>query len=161
MTDNFSLLEEFQDQLGYTFSNLDYLNQALTTRSYSNEHPNKKHNESLATLGDAVAKIVITHHAITVLKLKTKGSITDYKTEFETRDNFTKKFLTYFPELNSNDSVILKLLRFGKGEYDNRQYLENSFFGELLEALFGAIFLDTFSDLVRTSVVIKRILNVK
>ena len=39
-------------------------------------------------------------------------------------------------------------------------YLENNFFGEFLEALFGAIFIDTFSDLVRTGVIVKRILKV-
>ncbi|OLS28189.1 MAG: Ribonuclease 3 [Candidatus Heimdallarchaeota archaeon LC_2] len=161
MSEEFSLLEEFQDQLGYTFSNLGYLNQALTTRSYSNEHLDEKHNESLATLGDAVAKIIITHHAITTLNMTTKGAITDYKNKFETRENFTVRFLAYFPEINSDESVILQLLRFGKGEKENRQYLENNFFGELLEALFGSIFLDTYSDLVRTSVVIKRILRIK
>ena len=161
MSDNFSLLEEFQDQLGYTFSNLEYLNQALTTRSYSNENSGNKHNESLATLGDAVAKIIITHHSITSLNMITKGSITDYKSTHETRNNFTKKFLAYFPKIDSNESVILQLLRLGKGEIKNKQYLENNFFGELLESLIGGIFLDTYSDLVRTSVVVKRILTIK
>ena len=160
MSDNFSLMEEFQDQLGYTFSKLEYLNQALTTRSYCNEHSEEKHNESLATLGDAVAKIIIAQHAISTLNMTTKGSITDYKQKIETRENFTERFVAYFPVLNSDESVILQLLRLGKGEKENKQYLENNFFGEFLEALFGAIFLDTYSDLVRTSVVVKRILTI-
>ncbi|MFV2015438.1 MAG: hypothetical protein ACC656_08435, partial [Candidatus Heimdallarchaeota archaeon] len=60
----------------------------------------------------------------------------------------------------NNQGVILKILKLGKGERENMQYLDNNFFGELLESLIGAIFLDSYSDLVRTGVIVKRILNI-
>jgi ribonuclease III len=49
-------LEEFQAQLGLRFHNLDLLQQALTHRSYINEHSDQglEDNERLEFLGDAV-----------------------------------------------------------------------------------------------------------
>ncbi|MCE7735714.1 MAG: hypothetical protein GPJ54_12600 [Candidatus Heimdallarchaeota archaeon] len=160
MTFDESLLEEFQDQLGYTFLNRNLLYQVLTTPSYSNENDNIDHNESFATLGDAVAKLIITQHAIQDLKMTDKGTITSFKQQFESRTVMTQRYLDYFKMRQDQDNVILKILKLGKGEREKLHYLENNFFGEFLEALFGAIFLDTFFDLVRTSVIVKRILKV-
>ena len=154
------LLEEYQDQLGYTFLKRDLLYQVLTTTSYSNENGNIDHNEAFATLGDAVAKLVITQHAIQELKMTDKGSITKFKENYESREIMTERYFEYFPDSHDPNGVILRILKLGKGERENKQYLENNFFGEFLEALFGAIFIDTYSDLIRTGVIVKRILKI-
>lgn len=155
------LLEEFQDQLGYTFLKRDLLYQVLTTVPYSNENGNIDHNEAFATLGDAVAKLIITQHAIQELKMTDKGSITKFKENYESREIMTERYVEYFPDtFDDQKGVILRILKLGKGERKNKQYLENSFFGEFLEVLFGAIFVDTYSDLIRTGVIVKRILKI-
>jgi ribonuclease-3 len=50
--------------LGHTFASPDLLRQALTHRSYLNEHPDFSldHNERLEFLGDAVLELIVTDH---------------------------------------------------------------------------------------------------
>ncbi|MBI4434017.1 ribonuclease III [Candidatus Uhrbacteria bacterium] len=57
-------LSGLEQQLGATFTNRDLLLQALTHRSYLNEHPNFPlgHNERLEFLGDAVIELVVTEY---------------------------------------------------------------------------------------------------
>ncbi|MBI2483204.1 ribonuclease III [Candidatus Uhrbacteria bacterium] len=57
-------LSGLEQQLGATFENRDLLLQALTHRSYLNEHPNFPlgHNERLEFLGDAVIELVVTEY---------------------------------------------------------------------------------------------------
>ena len=49
-------------RLGLTFADPALLRQALTHRSYANEHPLEPDNERLALLGDAVLQLVVTEH---------------------------------------------------------------------------------------------------
>jgi len=46
--------------LGVAFADPALLRQALTHRSYTNEHPLESDNEGLALLGDAVLQLVVT-----------------------------------------------------------------------------------------------------
>ena len=107
-----------------------------------------------------MVKLIITQHAIQILGIADKGLITKFKEKYESRVIMSERFCEYFPNSVNNQGVILKILKLGKGERENMQYLDNNFFGELLESLIGAIFLDSYSDLVRTGVVVKRILNI-
>jgi len=58
-----SLLKEFETILGYQFKKIELLNQALTHKSYTNEMDllEKKSNEVLEFLGDAVLNLAVTH----------------------------------------------------------------------------------------------------
>lgn len=52
-----------QEAIGYSFRGLQWLEQALTTRSYRNEHPTVQgDNQPLATLGDAVIRLLVINH---------------------------------------------------------------------------------------------------
>ena len=53
-------IEEFQNKISYHFQNQALLLEALTHRSYANENPdqNRRDNERLEFLGDAVLEIV-------------------------------------------------------------------------------------------------------
>ncbi len=55
---------DLQKILKIQFKNLDFLNIALTHRSYLNEHPSYhlEHNERLEFLGDAVLELVVTDY---------------------------------------------------------------------------------------------------
>ncbi|MBI4764234.1 MAG: hypothetical protein HY787_06490 [Deltaproteobacteria bacterium] len=52
-------LESLQNSLAYFFNNISLLRQAVTHRSFVNEHPGweAKHNERLEFLGDAVLNL--------------------------------------------------------------------------------------------------------
>ena len=75
---DFSSLEK---KIGLTFSNPVLLKQALTHRSYLNEHKDVSwdHNERLEFLGDAVLELIITdylfHHQLSSCKpFKRRGN---------------------------------------------------------------------------------------
>jgi len=48
--------------LAHAFEDPGRLSQALTHRSYANEHPDAPDNETLAFLGDAVLSLVVAEH---------------------------------------------------------------------------------------------------
>ncbi len=54
-------IREFQNQIGYTFTNEKLLREALTHTSYINENRNKKlrPNERLEFLGDSILGVVV------------------------------------------------------------------------------------------------------
>ncbi len=62
--------------IGYSFKNEDLLEQALTTKAYSNEHGCTDQSE-FQTIGDAVLKLVLTE------TMMQKGNVT--------RENITKE----------------------------------------------------------------------
>jgi len=74
---NLSRLEEV---LGVTFENKDYLQQALTHRSYLNENPNSRlgQNERLEFLGDAVLELVVTQDLYERFPDKPEGELTSF-----------------------------------------------------------------------------------
>ena len=51
-------LQFIQDQIGYTFNNLDLLQQAFTRRSYSEENGGEN-NEVLEFIGDKVLDFIV------------------------------------------------------------------------------------------------------
>jgi len=57
-------ISQLEKNLGIKFKNKDLITQAITHRSYLNEHPEYKleHNERLEFLGDAVLELVVTEY---------------------------------------------------------------------------------------------------
>lgn len=55
-------LEKLEHQIGYSFKNRSLLENALTHTSYSNENKNKKSNERLEFLGDAVLELTTSEY---------------------------------------------------------------------------------------------------
>ncbi len=74
---DFSPLEE---RLGHTFRDRSLLLQALTHRSYLNEHTDfpLTHNERLEFLGDAVLELVVTEH-LYVTYANPEGDLTNWR----------------------------------------------------------------------------------
>ena len=56
--------EDFENKIGFTFSNKKLLKEAFTHRSYINEHRKEglESNERLEFLGDAVLELAVTKH---------------------------------------------------------------------------------------------------
>jgi len=111
--------------LGYKFQNLALLRTALTHKSFSSEH-----NERLEFLGDALLNLYVTEYLYYRFDSLDEGKLTQFKATIVSRENLTK--IAQSIELSN-------FIRTGKGEG-----LEgNSIPGNAVEALIGAVFLDS------------------
>jgi ribonuclease-3 len=131
-----SNLAKLEGAIGVTFLNKDLLQQALTHRSYLNEHPEFKfgHNERLEFLGDAVLEIVVTEYLFVNFANTPEGDLTNW------RASLVNAKMLYLVASNLGVENYL-LLSKGESKDKNtkaRQYiLANS-----IEAIIGAIYLD-------------------
>jgi ribonuclease-3 len=126
---------EFEKIIGAKFNDINTLRQALTHRSFLNEHKNLKgkHNERLEFLGDAVLELVITHYLYDMYPDKNEGDLTSIRSALvnaQTCAEVAKK-------IDVNDFLLLS-----KGETKDvgraRQYI----LANALEAIIGAIYMD-------------------
>jgi len=126
--------QHLQQQLGYTFSDSDLLVQALTHKSFSNEHPEcVAHNERLEFLGDAVLELAISDLVYRLFPEISEGGLTRIRAEVVCE----KGLAAIARGLN-----LGSCLRLGRGEVNNQGYNKPSLLSDALEALFGAVFQD-------------------
>ncbi len=128
------MVEELMDKIGVKFNDLDLLKQALTHRSYLNEHREYKleHNERLEFLGDAVLELVVTEYLYKNYS-NPEGEMTNWRAALVCGEMLAK----ISKELGVEDYLMMS-----KGEAKDvgraRQYLLANAF----EAIIGAIYLD-------------------
>src|SRR5665648_795136 len=81
------MLEDFAKKLGVKFNNPDLLQQAMTHRSYLNEHRSYKldHNERLEFLGDAVLELVVTEYLYNNFP-NPEGELTNWRAALVNKD---------------------------------------------------------------------------
>jgi ribonuclease-3 len=74
-------LAPLQERIGYAFKNSTLLEQALTHRSYLNEHPDwpTGHNERLEFLGDAVLELIVTEFLYANYPDTPEGEMTNWR----------------------------------------------------------------------------------
>jgi ribonuclease-3 len=132
--DDFTGIEQI---LGYHFFERQHLIRALTHPAYANEllQQNKKcmDQEAYSTLGDAVLKtgliLFLMERGVT-----TKGEITRRKEELESNVNLAKI---------GKRLKIRNYIRLGRGTQDLWRSGEETILADTIEALIGAIFLDS------------------
>lgn len=128
------MIEELAKKIGVKFNDLDLLKQAMTHRSYLNEHRSHKleHNERLEFLGDAVLEIVVTEYLYKNYSNQ-EGELTNWRAALVNGEMLAKI---------SKRLGIEKYLLMSRGETKDtgraRQYLLANAF----EAITGAIYLD-------------------
>lgn len=129
------LQKEFEEQIGYQFSNGRLLAQALTHSSYANErHMGKQaDNERLEFLGDAVLEIVSSEFLFHKYPKYPEGELTRLRASMVCEP--TLAFCTR--ELNLGRYLLL-----GKGEDMTGGRERKSILSDALEAVIGAIYLD-------------------
>ncbi len=127
--------QEFQNKIGLTFTNPLILKQALTHRSYLNEHRDEKqgHNERLEFLGDAVLELVSTHFLYEKFPDRPEGDLTAYRAALVNAVTCAEVALA----LGMNDYLLLS-----KGESKDNGRARGVLLANALEALVGAIYLD-------------------
>ncbi|HYE23026.1 MAG TPA: ribonuclease III [Candidatus Paceibacterota bacterium] len=121
-------------RLGIVFSDLDLLAEALTHRSYLNEHKAAKaHNERLEFLGDAVLELSITHFLFTKFPNKPEGDLTAYRAALVN----TYSLAETAEEIGLNDMLLLS-----KGEAKDTGRARQIILANAFEAVLGAVYLD-------------------
>ena len=130
-----------QDAIGYEFSDIAYLENALTHSSYSNEQKSRgillESNERLEFLGDAVLQSVISKYLYNNYKKYTEGTLTKMRQYLVCEKTLSK----IAAEINLGDYLNL-----GKGEEINGCRQRPKVLADALEAVFAAIYLDSVDD---------------
>jgi ribonuclease III len=128
------MLDSLAKKLGVKFNNPELLQQAVTHRSYLNEHRSYKleHNERLEFLGDAVLELVVTEYLYKNFK-NPEGELTNWRAALVNGEMLAKI---------SKKIGVEEFLMMSRGEAKDtgraRQYLLANAF----EAIVGAIYLD-------------------
>ena len=128
-------IEEFQDKITYHFSKKELLLEALTHRSYTNENPNqnRRDNERLEFLGDAVLEIVSSEILFAMYPDWPEGKLTKCRASI-----VCEPTLAYC----CRKIDFGKYLYLGKGEDHTGGRNRPSILSDAFEAVIGAIYLD-------------------
>jgi len=126
-----------------TFENKDLLRQALVHRSYLNEHRDfpLEHNERLEFLGDAVLELIVTEHLYKNYP-NTEGELTNWRASL-----VNSQMLAMIAEQMSIEPYLY--LSRGEAKEENSK-ARNSILANSVEAIIGAIYLDTGYDTAAT-----------
>jgi ribonuclease III len=125
-------MHELEQRLGYVFSSRELLSQALTHRSFG-----QPHNERLEFLGDSVLNCAIASYIFEQHKEMSEGELS------RLRANLVNQ--SVLSGIATELGVGL-LLRLGEGELKTGGVSRPSILADALEALLGAIFLDSGFD---------------
>jgi ribonuclease-3 len=138
-------MEELQNLINYKFNNVNLLQLALTHKSF-----NTNHNERLEFLGDSILGLIIAKYLFNTFTDISEGKLTRIKSSLVRGETLSEI---------ATEIKLGSFLKLGTGEKksggrNNKSTLENS-----LEALFGAIFLD--SDFTTTEKVVLKLYNTR
>lgn len=129
---------ELQDRISYRFSDLSYLDAALTHLSYTNELRSKgmkaESNERLEFLGDAVLQLVISEHLYSNFSGFREGALTKMRQMLVCEKTLAKIALKI---------QLGKYINLGNGEEQADCRNRPKILADALEALIAAIYLDS------------------
>ena len=135
-----------EKKIGYTFQNKQLLRTALTRRSYVVEHNLTEYNQRLEFLGDSVLGLTIAEELYKLLPDVKEGELTKLKASVVCEKSLA---------IVANSLEIRRFLLIGNGEELLGIEKLDSTTSDTLEAIFGAVFLD--SDFVTAKEVVRRL----
>ncbi len=136
---DFTLLEE---KIQYTFQNKELLKNALTHKTYAFEAKSPmEYNERLELLGDSILGFVVAEQLYKGNRYFSEGELTRRRAIFVNNNFLAKKA----KELDIGSFILL-----GKGEKKQNGYKNPTNLANALEALIGAVYLDSDITTVRT-----------
>jgi ribonuclease III len=126
---------DLENLLGYQFKDRELLSQALTHRSFVNEHEgeNLRNNESLEFLGDAVLGFVISSRIFQYYPELTEGELSKIKAYLVSAANLVR-----FAE----GIHLGEYIRLSRGEEKTGGRTKRAIVVDAYEAIIGAIYLD-------------------
>lgn len=135
-------IKDIQVTLGYVFKEEALLYEALTHRSFSQtqEHTNAQQNERLEFLGDAVLGLVISESLVAIFPTFTEGELSKLKAGLISRATLSK---------SAGRLKLGEWLRLGRGEEVSSGREKHSLLANALEALIGAVYLDSGLEAAR------------
>lgn len=134
-------LEQLKKKLAIEIKNPDLFQEALTHRSYLNEHKGYKypHNERLEFLGDAVLELVVTRYLFDHFK-NPEGELTSFRAALVNGDMLGK----IGRSLGIQDFLLMS-----RGEAKDTGRARGYLIANAMEAIIGAIYLDQGYDAAR------------
>ncbi|MEM0492686.1 MAG: ribonuclease III domain-containing protein [Candidatus Thermoplasmatota archaeon] len=134
-------IESLEKILGYTFKNKDLLIKALTHKTYAFEASTPiEYNERLEFLGDSILNFIISEQLYMSNKYFSEGELTRRRAI-----SVNNKFLAERAiQLKIGDKLLL-----GKGEKKQNGSENKTNLANALEAIIGAIYLDSDMDHVK------------
>lgn len=132
------LINGLQKKLGYTFVRHELLQQALTHRSASS-----KHNERLEFLGDSILSFVIANELYQRFPRINEGDMSRMRATLVRGHTLAEL---------AREFALGECLRLGQGELKSGGFRRDSILADTVEAIIGAVFLDsdiqTAADLI-------------
>jgi ribonuclease-3 len=127
-------LEKLQKKLAIKIVNADLFQEALTHRSYLNEHKGYKHphNERLEFLGDAVLELIVTRYLFDHFK-NPEGELTSFRAALVNGDMLGK----IGHELGLQDYLLMS-----RGESKDTGRARSYLVANAMESIIGALYMD-------------------
>jgi len=122
-------MERLQNNIDYSFNNIDLLRQALTHRSVG-----KQNNERLEFLGDSVLGSIISRELYQRFPSIDEGQLSRLRSHMVRGQTLAK----LAKQINLSEQLIL-----GQGELKSGGFRRESIQADAFEAVLGAIFLDS------------------
>ena len=126
-----------EEKIGYTFKNKVLLETAMNHTSFANEHKGKESNERLEFLGDAILELISSEYIFKTYPKMPEGEMTKTRAYAVCEDSLA---------IVANKFGFSDFLHVGKCENKINGRYRNSILADSVEALIGAIFLDSNLD---------------
>lgn len=126
-----------EEKIGYKFKNKDLLHLALSHTSYANESKNTQSNERIEYLGDAVLELISSEYIYKTYPKMPEGEMTKTRAYAVCENSLAKV---------ANNYSFSDYLLVGKCEIKKDGRYRNSILADAVEAVIGAIFLDSGID---------------
>lgn len=136
-------LMELETIIGYKFNDMNNLKEAITHRSFANEHRNNqmKDNERLEFLGDAILDLIISKYLFDKYPVMPEGDLSKVRASIVCEGSLAK---------TARHMDLGAFILLGKGEEMTGGRTRNSILADAFEAVTGAIFVDgAFEDVVQ------------
>ncbi len=142
MKDGYTL-QSLEERIGYRFSDIELLKQAMTHSSFTNEQKiNKTDNyERLEFLGDAVLELVTSEFLFKELTDMPEGELTKRRASMVCEPSLA---------FCAGDLELGQFIRLGKGEENSGGRNRDSITSDVMEALIGAIYIDGGMDAAKS-----------
>lgn len=126
-------INKFEDIIDYKFNNKEYILEALTHSSYSNENKNFEFNERLEFLGDSVLSIVVSDYLFKNESSLPEGELTKLRANIVCEESLSEVAVN----IKLGEHMLL-----GKGEEATGGRERISILADAFEAVIAAIYLD-------------------
>ena len=126
-------IAQFENIIGYRFNNKEYILEALTHSSYSNENKGYNFNERLEFLGDSILSIVISDYLFKKETELPEGELTKLRANIVCEESLSEVAIS----IKLGEYMLL-----GKGEEATGGRERISILADAFEAVIAAIYLD-------------------